>query len=163
MHVVHWELRKAPFVKQLAESTMYAIELSEVIKDYKTGEKTYTNYKAILFAKSDAHIAHYNNTLIEGNFIVLTSDKLKIERSECGQYIKLFMDNARLEGSGYIQAQAPQHAPQQQGGYQQQAPQQQTPQQAPQQQAPQQPPENQGRQQAKAPDLDDGFDDSIPF
>ena len=47
----------------------------------------------------------------------------------------------------------------QQGG-QAQAPQQQ----APQQQAPQkQSPQNQGQQQAKAPDLDDGFDDSIPF
>lgn len=160
MHVVHGELRKAPFIKQLAESTMYALELSEMIKDYKTGDKTYTNYKAILFAKSDAHIAHYNNTLVEGNFIVLTSDKLKIERSECGQYIKLFMDNARLEGSGYIQPQAPQQ--QQQSGYQKQAQQAtQQAQQKGQQQAQQQKP---AQQQAKAPDLDDGsWDDDIPF
>ena len=118
MHIVHGELRKAPFVKQLTDSTMFAVELSEVIKDYKTGEKVYTNYKAILFAKSEAHVNHYNTTLIEGNFIVLTSEKLKVEISECGKYTKLYMDNARLEGSGYIQSsqQAPQAPPQQ--GYQ---------------------------------------------
>ena len=117
MHIVHGELRKAPFVKVLAESTMFAVELSEMIKDYKTGEKVYTNYKAILFAKSEAHVNHYNNTLVEGNFIVLTSEKLKVEVSPCGQYTKLFMDNARVEGSGFIkQNQAPQQA---QGGFQQ--------------------------------------------
>jgi hypothetical protein len=113
-----------------------------MIKDYKTGEKSYTNYKAILFESSPAHVAHYQNTLVEGNFIVLTAEKLKIEVSECGQYTKLFMDNARLEGSGYIQ-QGQQQAPQQNQGYQnQQSP---TYQQSPQQQAQGMPP----------PDFDD--------
>ena len=129
MHIVHGELRKAPFVKSglgpTGDSTMFAIELSEMIKDYKTGEKTYTNYKAILFAKSPAHVAHYQSTLVVGNFVVCNAEKLKIEVSECGQYTKLFMDNARLEGSGYI-AQG-QQAPSQQGGF---APQQQAPQQS---------------------------------
>ena len=126
MHIVHGELRKAPFVKQLTDSTMFAVELSEMIKDYKTGEKTYTNYKAILFAKSEAHVSHYTNTLVEGNFIVLTSEKLKLEVSPCGQYTKLFMDNARMEGSGYIQP--GQQAAQTIGSanYQQQAQQQQS-------------------------------------
>lgn len=123
MHIVHGQLRKAPYVKsgvgKDGQSTMFAVELSEMIKDYKTGEKTYTNYKAILFAASDAHVAHYMQTLVEGNFIVITSEKLKVEVSECGQYIKLYMDNARLEGSGYI-AQGQQQAnkpAQQQGGF----------------------------------------------
>jgi single-strand DNA-binding protein len=50
-----------------------------------------------------------------------------------------------------------QAAPQPQGGYQQQPSQQQAPrQQAPQQSSPQQ-------QSAQSPDLDDGWDDSIPF
>ena len=160
MHIVHGELRKAPFVKQLAESTMFAVELSEVIKDFKTGEKTYTNYKAILFAKSEAHVNHYMSTLIEGNFIVLNSEKLKLEVSPCGQYTKLFMDNARLEGSGYIQpgqAAPQQQMPSQQLAAKRQAPQQQAPggfqQQAPQQQ--------QGGYQQQAPSID--FDDDIPF
>lgn len=161
MHIVHGQLRKTPFVKVLQDSTMFCVELSELIKDYKTGEKTYTNYKAILFAKSEAHVNHYNQTLVEGNFIVLTSEKLKIEVSPCGQYTKLFMDNARLEGSGFIQGQ--QAAPQQA------APQQQAPQQAggfvPQQQMAGQP-VNRPQQQAprvnpQEPSID--FDDDIPF
>lgn len=128
-HTVSGELRKAPFVKQLTDSVMFAVELSEVIKDYQTGEKQYTNYKALLFAKSQAHIDYYNSVLVENNFIVVTAEKLKIEVSDCGQYTKLFMDNARLENAGYITQQAPQQqqqynqAPQQQqGGF---APQQQ--------------------------------------
>ena len=146
MHIVTGQLRKAPFVKVLQDATMFAVELSEMIKDYKTGEKVYTNYSALLFAKSDAHVNHYNNVLVEGNFIVLTSEKLKIEVSQCGKYTKLQMDNARLENSNFIQGNAQpqqqsyqQQAPQQQQRqapqapqYQQQAPQQQRPQQAPQ-------------------------------
>tara|TARA_R110000744_G_scaffold347704_1_gene453250 strand:+ start:270 stop:710 length:441 start_codon:yes stop_codon:yes gene_type:complete len=146
MHIVHGELRKAPYIKsgvgKDGQSTMYILELSEVIKDYKTSEKSYTNYSAMLFAASPAHIDHYNKTLVEGNFIVLTAEKLKIEVSECGKYTKLAMDNARLEGSGYI-AQA-------QGG---QAPQQR------QQQAPQQ----QQRQAAPMAEPSFEYDDSIPF
>ncbi len=158
MHIVHGELRKAPFVKVLAESTMFAVELSEMIKDYKTGEKVYTNYKAILFAKTEAHVNHYNNTLVEGNFIVLTSEKLKVEVSPCGQYTKLFMDNARVEGSGFIkQNQAPQQA----------APQQQVPQQGF-QQAPQQgfkaDPNNTSKFQSAPPQKPSvDFDEDLPF
>ena len=151
MHIVHGELRKAPYVKsgvgKDGQSTMYIVELSEVIKDYKTSEKSYTNYSAMLFAASPAHIDHYNKTLVEGNFIVLTAEKLKIEVSECGKYTKLAMDNARLEGSGYIAqtqgGQAPQQRQQGQSNsqgfsgsgqqYGQQAPQQQQQYQPPQQ------------------------------
>jgi len=138
MHIVHGELRKAPYIKsgvgKDGQSTMFIVELSEVIKDYKTGEKSYTNYSAMLFAASPAHVDHYSKTIVEGNFIVLTAEKLKIEVSECGKYTKLMMDNARLEGSGYI-AQASQGQPQQQA---QQRPQQsqQRPQQAQQNQPP---------------------------
>jgi len=163
MHIVHGELRKAPFVKVLQDSTMFAVELSEMIKDYKTGEKTYTNYKAILFAKSEAHVAHYNQTLVEGNFIVLTADKLKVEVSPCGQYTKLFMDNARLEGSGFIQGNQ-QSAPQQQQQQQQQAPTQQLAQKRQQSQQQRQAPQQQMQspQQQAAP-MDVTFDDGIPF
>ena len=151
MHVIHGEMRKAPFVKpgcgQDQQSTMFIIELSEVNKDSRTGEKSYTNYSAAIFAKSPAQINHYNTTLVEGNFVVVTGDKLKVDVSESQgkQYIKLQVENARLEGSGYIdnnqQQQAPKQQqggfqgqqqqqyqqPQQQGGFQQQAPQQQQP------------------------------------
>ena len=127
MHIIHGELRKAPFIKsgcgQDGQSTMFIIELSEVNKDYKTGEKSYTNYSAAIFAKSQAQVEHYNTTLIEGNFVVVTGEKLKVDVSDNQgkQYIKLQVENARLEGSGYIQNNQQQ---QNQGGFQQQQQQQ---------------------------------------
>ncbi len=152
MHTVSGELRKAPFVKpnvgQDGASKLFIVELSEVMKDYQTGEKVYTNYKASLFAKG-GQIDYYNSVLVEGNFIVVNAEKLKVEVSDCGQYTKLSMENARLGNAGYVaqgqsqgaqntQGYAPQqNAPaqqqnngyqnnQQQGGFQQQnAPQQQ--------------------------------------
>ena len=160
MHIVTGELRKDTYIKQGVgkdgQSTMYGLELSEMIKDYKTGEKTYTNYKALLFASSPAHIEYYNKTLIKGNWVSLAAEKLKIEVSECGQYVKLFMDNARIDASGYIdsQQQAPQ---QQQGGYQHRNQAQPNQQQGFKQQPAQQQP-------AKTPNLDNGsWDDDIPF
>ena len=190
MHIVHGELRKAPFIKSGVgadgQSTMFGIELSEIIKDYKSGEKSYTNYKAVLFAKSQAHIDHYNQTLVLGNFVVVTGEKLKVNKftADSGvEYITLDIENARLEGSGYMgnaqpQQQAPQQsAPQQQqnnyqqpqqqpqGGYQQQQRAQQQPQQnqggyqqAQPQQAQQQ---QQGGYQQQAPQTQ--IDDDIPF
>ena len=140
MHIVHGELRKAPFIKrgcgQDGQSTMFIIELSEVIKDYKTNEKTYTNYSAAIFAKSPAQIDHYNTTLVEGNYVVVNGEKLKVDISESQgkQYIKLQIEGARLEGSKYIESN-------QQQGYQQ--PQQQAPQQQGYQQNNQQQPQQQ--------------------
>lgn len=140
MHIVSGELRKAPFVKpnvgEGGASKLFIVELSEMIKDYQTGEKTYTNYKASIFAKG-GQIDYYNSVLVEGNFIVVSGEKLKIDVSSCGQYTKLNIENARLENAGYISAGQPQgqnnqaqggYTNQQQsaphGGYQQQAPQQ---------------------------------------
>jgi len=144
MHIIHGELRKAPYIKtgcgQDGQSTMFIVELSEVIKDRQTGENTYTNYSAAIFAKSPAQIGYYTTSLVEGNFIVVNCEKLKVDISESNgkQYIKLQMENARLEGAKYIEnnqqggfQQAPQQGgytqqqqggfqqPQQQGGYQQ--------------------------------------------
>ena len=140
MHIVHGELRKAPYVKtgmgQDGQTTMFIIELSEMIKDRQTGEKLYTNYSAAIFAKSPAQIDYYNTSLVEGNYVVVNCEKLKVDVSESNgkQYIKLQMENARLEGAKYIEAkqggfqQAPaqqqyqQQPPAQQGNFNQQAP-----------------------------------------
>ena len=152
-HTVSGELRKAPFIKtgcgQDGQSTMFAVELSEIMKDYQTGEKVYTNYRAVIFAKSPSQIDYYNSVLVEGNFVVVTAEKLKIDVSDCGQYTKLNMENARLENAGYIASgQSQGQSNQAQGGY---APQQQAPQQ--QQQAP-----HQGYQhQQNAPQQQGGY------
>ena len=165
MHIVHGELKKAPYIKsgcgQDGQSTMFIIELSEMIKDYQTGEKAYTNYSAAIFAKSPAQIDYYNTSLVEGNYVVVNCEKLKVDVSESNgkQYIKLQMENAKLEGAKYIQAK---QAPQQQAP-QQQAPQQQAPQQQGgfQQQAPQFGQGNSVKPFANEPNND--FDDEIPF
>lgn len=163
-HTIFGELRKAPYVKtgcgQDGQSTMYIIELSEVIKDRKTGENIYTNYSACIFAKSGPQVDYYNTSLVEGNYVVVTGDKIRIDVSESNgkQYIKLQLEGAKLAGSKYIESN--QQAPQQQGGFQpQQAPaqggfQQQAQQQqggfAPQQQQQKNPPrDNEGFTQAQ--------------
>jgi hypothetical protein len=149
MHIVHGELRKAPFIKQVGtqgnEATMFIIELSEMTKDRQTGEKLYTNYSAAIFAKSPAQVDYYNTSLVEGNYVVVNCEKLKVKVSDCKQYIKLEMENARLEGAKYIEAK--------QGGFQQ----------APaQKQYQQQPPAQGGFQQAPAPQQG-GFQQQRPM
>jgi len=151
MHIIPGELRKAPFVKQVGtqgnEATMFIIELSEMIKDRQTGEKLYTNYSAAIFAKTPAQIDYYNTTLVEGNYVVVNCEKLKVDVSESNgkQYIKLQMENARLEGAKYIEAK--------QGGFQQ----------APQQQQYQQQPPAQGGFQQQPPQQQGGFQQQRPM
>lgn len=119
MHTVHGTIRKAPFIKQLESSTMFVVELSEVVKDYKTGEKSYTNYKATLFAKSPGAVDYYTNATREGAYVVLCAEKLKVEQREHNgkTYITLMMDNARLEGSKYPDGQQQQSPQSQQPQY----------------------------------------------
>ena len=134
-HIVAGKLRKPTFIKDGCgpdgQSKMYGIELAEVIKDYKTGEKSYTNYKALFFAKTDAAKGYYDQALAEGSYVVVACEKIKLEsREHNGQvYHSLVMENPRLEGANY-----PETA--QSGGWGQ--PQQATPQSQPQRQAPQQ-------------------------
>lgn len=107
MHVVSGLIRKAPFVKQGCgqdgQSTMYAVELSEVIKGWNGGETTYTNYKALMFAKTSKAIEFYNKAFSEGSFVVLACENLKVEsREHNGQtYVALMMENAQLRGANF--------------------------------------------------------------
>ena len=177
-HTVHGLIRKAPFIKQGCgqggESTMFVVELSEMTKDFQTQEKLYSNYKAMIFAKSPAQVDYYNKALAEGSFVVVSCEKLKVEQREHNGkiYITLMMDNPRLEGAHFDDNQPqrqPQQAPQQQY---QQAPMQQQPQRQPSQQPqqgfnqPQQPqpnaPQNHGYPQQQ-PAQDIGFSDEIPL
>lgn len=123
-HVVAGKLRKATFIKDGCGpdgmSKMYGIELAEVVKDYKTGEKSYTNYKALFFAKTPNAQSYYDQALVEGSYVVVSCDKIKIERREYnGQtYTTLTMENPRLDGANYPEkGQQQQQQQQQQGGY----------------------------------------------
>lgn len=121
-HIVQGKIRKAPFIKEGCGpdgmSKMYAVELAEVVKDYKSGEKSYTNYKAMFFAKTQNAQAYYDQALAEGSYIVVSCEKLKIEQREHNgtTYITLMMESPRLDGANYPE-QGQQQASQQ---YQQQ-------------------------------------------
>lgn len=157
-HVVAGKLRKATFIKDGCGtdgmSKMYGIELAEVVKDYKTGEKSYTNYKALFFAKTPNAQAYYDQALAEGSYVVVSCEKLKIEQREHnGQtYTTMMMDNPRLDGANYPE-QGQQQASQQ---YQQQQRQQ-----AQQQWENSQQGQQQHRPAYNEPPMD--FDDDIPF
>ena len=160
-HVVAGKLRKATFIKDGCGpdgmSKMYGIELAEVIKDYKTGEKSYTNYKALFFAKTDAAKGYYDQALAEGSYVVVACEKIKLEsREHNGQvYHSLVMENPRLEGANY-----PDTAQSQNWGQPQQAmPQSQPQRQAPQQQQQRQQAPNQNMQQQQQQQ----WDSDIPF
>ncbi len=98
-----------------------------------------------------------------GNSGMITQD---VSKEEKGQNVRgAILGNCKVFWKDQGQQQAPQ-----QGGYQQQAPQQQQGNYQPQQQASRQPQRSQQPQQggfqqqpAQAPDLDDGWDDDIPF
>lgn len=157
-HTVSGKLRKAPFIKTgcgpQQDSTMYVIELSEMIKDYKTGEKTYTNYSAMFFAKTQGANELYSKVFEYGSFVVVTCDKLKteIQQGNDGRtFVKIQMENPRLDS--FLAASEMGAQPQQQSGRGQ--PQQSAAQ--PQQLAPQQ----HATPQYNEPPMD--FDDDIPF
>lgn len=161
-HIVSGKLRKAPFIKEgcgpQGDSTMFIIELAEMNKDWQTQEKSYTNYKAMFFAKTDAAKGYYHKAFAEGSFAVVQCEKLKVDTFQADSgvtYVTLNMENARLEGALTVEDQGgvPQQPQQQYNAPQHQQVQQQQYQQQQQQQAQQ--------QQNNPPQ---GFDDSqIPF
>ena len=121
MHVLSGQLRKPPFFKKLDgdKGCMWSLELAEVIKDRQTGEKQYTNYKALLFAKAQGQIDFYQSNLAQGAFVVVNCDKLKVDRfqTDSGELrITLMMENARLMNVSAPQGQQPAG---QQGGFNQ--------------------------------------------
>jgi len=103
-HVVSGLIRKAPYIQVLDNNTMFVVELSEMTKE-KDGSKTYTNYSAALFAKTEAAISYFTQATAEGAFIVIACDKLTIQSRESNgkTYTKLRMEQARIAGGQYGQ------------------------------------------------------------
>ena len=165
-HIVAGKLRKPTFIKDGCgpdgQSKMYGIELAEVIKDYKTGEKSYTNYKALFFAKTDAAKNYYDQALAEGSYVVVSCEKIKLEsREHNGQvYHSLVMENPRLDGANYPETSQQQAVPQQGWGQPQQA----MPQSQPQRQGFHNPPQGQpAPQQNMQQPQQQQWDSDIPF
>ena len=165
------KLNRAANQFQAGESTGFGVSIGVKYRDPKTKQDDWTNYKAVIFAKSPGQIQFYADALVEGSVIELTGGSLKIDSYEGTNGVMLSIEllNAQL---GFVHTA---NAPGQQAGYpQQQAPQQRQPVQQPvQQQAQQrvvpggyaQPGQNnqqsyQQPQQMQEPQFDD---DTIPF
>ncbi|PAJ72169.1 hypothetical protein CJF42_22720 [Pseudoalteromonas sp. NBT06-2] len=123
MHIVSGTLKEQPFMKDLGEKGfMWILRFSELTKDFKTSEKCYANYKALIFAKHPDQIAYFQNKLIEGAGVVVNSEKLKVELfyPENGGAVKptLEMVNAKIEN--IMQGQTLSAPLNQQGGFGQQ-------------------------------------------
>lgn len=161
-HIVNGKLRKAPFIKEgcgpQGDSTMFVIELAEMTKDWQTQEKSYTNYKAMFFAKTEAAKGYYHKAFAEGSYVVVQCEKLKVDTFQADSgvtYVTLNMENPRLEGALTVEDQG---GMSQQPQQQYNAPQQQ---QAPQQQYQQQPQQQAAQQPQQKPPVD--YSDDIPF
>lgn len=151
MHVITGQIRKDVYTKEGSSAKgawkMYGVEMSESWKDFKTGERQYSNYRVTLFASSPAAQQYYDEVLVKGSIVSFSAEKLQVNQREHNgtNYITLEMVNAKLdfanaEESSNGQSSAPR---QQQGQHQQQRQQ------------------SSNQQANSAPPAD--FDDDIPF
>jgi len=136
-HTLSGLIRKSPHIQQGQNNngtyTMFCFELSEFIKGTQGAEDSYTNYSVALFAKTPGAIEFHNKAIVEGAFVVVTCDKLLVDKQSSNdgrEFIKLKMMNANLDNFNNPNQGAPQQAggfqqqaAPQQGGYQQAAPQ----------------------------------------
>ena len=101
-------------------STGFSIRLGVKYRDPKTKQDDWTNYQAVIFAKSPNQISFYQSVLVEGAVVEVTCEQLKIDSFDGnnGPMLSIDMLNARL---GYVHApnqQPAQPQPQQQQQYQ---------------------------------------------
>lgn len=131
-HTVVGKLSKAANEIPAQDGTIgFSIRIGEQYYDRESKTKKWTNYQAVVFAKQQAQIDFYRQSLVEGAIVAVTGDALRIDEyhGQNGVSLSLELQNARV-GNVYSQQ------PQQQGYATQQgytAPQQgYAPQQAPQ-------------------------------
>ncbi len=163
MHSITGKMNKDATQFQAGESTGFGVRLGVKFRDPKTKVDAWTNYSAAIFAKSPGQIQFYQSVLVEGAIVTIGAEHLKIDSfdGQNGQILSIDMLNARLT---YAHNPSSQQAPQQQGGYGQQA--------APQQRPPAQPAYSQAPpQKARQPQSPNGhqapnyggFDDDLPM
>ena len=138
------------------DSTGFGFTLGVQYYDRETKQKEWTNYKVAVFAKAPAQVQYYQQTLVEGSFVVVSAGNQKIDSYEGqnGTRLSIELIDAKVD-----QIVSGQKKPQQQGqgGFQQQ--QQQVNQQIQQPQQPQQPQQQQqqGGFQQQQPQQQGGF------
>lgn len=171
MHSITGKLNNSANVFQAGESTGFGIRLGVKYRDPKTKADEYTNYSAVIFAKSPNQIEFYKKVLVEGSVVEVSAEQLKVNSydGQNGTVLSIDMLNARL---GYVFA-PNQGAPQQQQQQNNQnnqnygaAMNNQQSQPAQGQQSnynPNYDNANQGQQQAAPANNFDNFDENIPF
>jgi len=124
-HTIVGKLNKDARQFQAGESTGFGVRLGVKFRDPKTKQDEWTNYQAVIFAKSLGQIQFYQNVLVAGSIIEVSAEQLKIDQfnGDNGTVLSIDMLNARL---GFVHS--TNDVQQQQGGYNSQ------PQQVPQQQ-----------------------------
>jgi single-stranded DNA-binding protein len=112
MHSITGKLNNSANVFQAGESTGFGIRLGVKYRDPKTKADEYTNYSAVIFAKSPNQIEFYKKVLVEGSVVEVSAEQLKVNSydGQNGTVLSIDMLNARL---GYVFA-PNQGAPQQQ-------------------------------------------------
>jgi len=117
MHSVTGKLSKPANQFQAGESTGFGIRLGVKYRDPKTKAEEWTNYSAVIFAKSPSQIQFYQNVLVEGAIVTVGAEQLKVDSfdGQNGQVLSIDMLNARLTFAHNPNGQ--QAPPQQQGGY----------------------------------------------
>lgn len=166
-HTIVGKLNKDARQFQAGDSTGFGIRLGVKYRDPKTKQDEYTNYQAVIFAKSAGQIQFYQSALVAGSVIEVSAEQLKVDtfQGDNGQVVSIDMLNARL---GYVHSanapqgqQAQQQRPaQQQQGYGNQQQRRPAPKPQQQQQYSQQPAQQQYNSQ---PPMDDGWQDDIQY
>lgn len=129
-HTVTAKLNSASRQHSGQNGVTFFVSLGEKNYDFKTKQNVWTNYDAAIFAK-DGQVDFYASALVEHAIVSVTGTGIILDASNPEYKPKLVIQDAKLEfvhsPSGEQQAapqQSYQQAPQQQGGFQQQAPQQ---------------------------------------
>ena len=101
MHSITGKLNKPARIFQAGESTGFGIRLGVKYRDPKTKQDEWTNYQAVIFAKSPGQIQFYQNALVEGAIVEVSSEQLKIDSfdGQNGAVLTIDMLSARL---GYV-------------------------------------------------------------
>ena len=113
------KLNKPANIFQAGDSTGFGIRLGVKCRNPKTKEDVWTNYSAVIFAKSPGQIQFYTEALVKDSVVEVSAEQLMVDQfdGDNGSILSIDMLNARL---GYVhtgQSQAP--AQQSQGGFQQ--------------------------------------------
>lgn len=133
-HTVPFRLNKPAQIFQAGDYTGFGIRTGVKYQDPKTKEEKWTNWQAVIFAKSQAQIDFYTANLIPGALAVVSGEKVAVEQFQGnnGLVITLSLLNANVEAittgrapdaaqQAYARAAAaapqPQAAPQQPAGF----------------------------------------------